>query len=279
MAFTRLLIRFVWVGALLAFTAAAAYGSPVLHYTFPASWDGTDTAVTDLSPAGNHGYADPGAVLSDIVPPGAPAGAKSLKPTTVDNDNAQRGGVGTTNLTLLSNSAVAAAGGFQFETTFMWDGTFNTALWAGVQKIVDYAGTESLQLIADNGNEAVLRFQFDDNPDNSISTTIQPNTWYHVIARFDTQGNVVDGEGNLAGMASLVIDGGTPISGAVVKTPQGDDLARPIGIGALGLLANNFSLVTMHGLIYDASVSLVPEPATLAFLGLGGLALLRRRRA
>ena len=38
------------------------------------------------------------------------------------------------------------------------------------------------------------------------------------------------------------------------------------------LLNNSFSIST------DASITLIPEPATLSLLALGGLALLRRRR-
>src|SRR5690606_24384709 len=97
---------------------------------------------------------------------------------------------GTNAVDLLENSVVAANGGFQFDVTFLWDGTTNQF---ATQKVIDYAGTESLQFVLDDATPGVaqLFFQFDDNPANSVSTTIQANTWYQVIATFDTQGNPV----------------------------------------------------------------------------------------
>jgi hypothetical protein len=87
---------------------------------------------------------------------------------------------------------------------------------------------------------------------------------------FDSHGNSVVG-GNLAGTASLIVNGGAPISAAATKTAQGDTLNRPIGIGQLG--ANFGYLVGFKGQIYNPTVSLLPEPASLTLLGMAGIVL------
>jgi len=115
--------------------------------------------------------------------------------------------------------------------------------------------------------------RFDDSV-NALSTTIQPNTWYTVAMIFDSQGNSVVG-GDLDGVASLVVNGGTPITAAATKTSQGDGLDRPIGVGELGAAFGY--LVGFHGEIYNPSVSLIPEPASLVLLGVASILLLVRR--
>lgn len=246
--------------------AVRAAVTPVVEYNFPASWNGTGTAVVDVSGAGHGGITNSTPALSSaLVPPGAPAGTSSI--TT------NAGGVVTSAAQLLTNAAVAAAGGFRYHTWLYWDGTDSTS-FSHAQKIVDYAGTESLQLTTSAGS-AQLQMRFDDSV-NAVSTTILPQTWYDVTMTFDSQGNAVDGLGNLAGMASLVVNGGAPITAAATKTAQGDTLNRPIGFGELG---SSFGyLVGFKGEIYDPSVSLVPEPASAAMLGLAMTAVAVRRR-
>jgi hypothetical protein len=250
----------------------AAYGwaqTPILSYSFPASWDGTGTVVTDLSAGGNNGSIKVTPSLSPTVPSWAAMGTQSL--------NTSGGSILTDNTLQLNNAAVAAAGGFSYDVSFLWDGTHRSN-WGSVQKILDYAGTESLQLVTSDGGQANLIMRFDDSQD-VLSTVILPDTWYSVSVQFDTQGNTVDGNGDLAGVVSMAINGGSPLSAAATKTKKGDDLVRGIGIGQLAL-ANH--LVYLDGLIYDPSVSLgvtvIPEPTTLSLVGLGGLLLFIRRK-
>jgi hypothetical protein len=204
------------------------------------------------------------------------------------------GGFRTSGTSLLTNPIIAGAGGFTYDTTFMWNGADLTTN-GHIQKLIDYAGTEALQVdtngTAASPGVAALNFIFttQGTPDVSVgpSLQIQANTWYHAVATFDTTGNVVDGSGNLAGIATLTL---TPVGGsdtsaslAVAKTPYGDGAvlgARPIGVGELGFASTTLALVPFQGNIYSASVSLgvVPEPASLSLLGLGATALLARRK-
>jgi hypothetical protein len=240
-----------------SFCGQSLFAAPVFQYTFPASWNGTGTVVTDQSAAANNAHTVGTLALSASVPPGAAAGTQSITTSA--------GGILTDASQLLTNSIVAAAGGFRYDVSFMWDGTDSTS-FGHVEKIVDYAGTESLQITTSAGS-AELEMRFDDSV-NAVTTTILPNTWYNVAMIFDTQGNPVVG-GNLAGVASLIVNGGAPITAPATKTAQGDTSNRPIGVGQLG--ANFGYLVGFKGQIYSPSVTLVPEPTSLMLLGVAGI--------
>ncbi|HNQ74795.1 MAG TPA: PEP-CTERM sorting domain-containing protein [Verrucomicrobiota bacterium] len=249
----------------MAMAAACSWAqTPVLHYGFPDSWNGTGTSVVDLSGAGHNGNVKATLALSSSVPGWATPGAQSI--------NTSGGSILTADTLLLNNASIAAAGGFRFDTSFLWDGT-DSASWGHVQKILDYAGTESLQLVTRAG-EADLNVRFNDNVD-VFSVTIQPNTWYQVSMLFETGGSAIDVDGNLAGTASLTINGGAPLLAPAFKSNFGDSLNRGIGVGQLALSSH---LVFFNGLIYDAQVTLVPEPTSLALVGIGGLVLLIRRK-
>jgi hypothetical protein len=263
--------------ALAAAAGAQAAPTPVVNYDFPASWGGTGTTITDQSSAGNNGFSDGTIALATAVPPGAPGGTESL--------NTASGGILTDANKSLPNAAVAADGGFTYNVSFMWNGT-DSSSFGHTEKIIDYAGTESLQLVTTTGS-ASLQMQFGNNAGVEsipVSMTIAPNTWYNVVLEFNTTGNLVDGSGDISGIASMVVNGGAPITGAATKGTYGDSLNRPIGVGQLG--ANFGYLVGFKGDIYDPSVSLgVPEPSTLSLGLLGGLGSIgmmwkgRRRKA
>ncbi len=256
---------------------AGAYAqTPIFSYQFPASWNGTGTTITDQSAAGNNGVISGTLSLAAAVPPGAPGGAQSINTTA--------GGILTGANMSLANPVVAAAGGFNYSVSFMWNGT-DSSSFGHTEKLIDYAGTESLQLVTTTGS-ASLQMAFADNLGNetvAVSTTILPNIWYNVSLTFDTAGNSVDGNGDLSGIASLVVNGGAAITGAATKGTYGDNLDRPIGIGQLG--ANFGYLVGFKGDIYNPAVSLIPEPSSLSLGllgGLGGLGMMwktRRRKA
>lgn len=273
-------------------TWASAASHTILEYSFPISWNGSGVAA-DLSPAGNNGIVSGSPAVAAALPSGGIG--KSLTTNS--------GGLLTSAATesqLLLNNYVANNGGFSFEAWFRWDGTAN-ASWP-TQKIIDYAGTESLQLFNPSGahqtaNEKV-QFAFNSATDaaNAVSISISANVWYHAIATFNSSGHSIDGSGSLAGVASLSIDSGSGPTTAtlnVTKTNQGDGLNRPIGVGVLGLSGNN--VVNFDGQIYQPTVSLgvipgapdglagvdvvAPEPASLGLAAcLGGPLLLARRR-
>jgi hypothetical protein len=239
---------------------------PVFEYGFPTSWNGTGTTITDKSPAGNNGFYDGTLSLSAAVPPGAPGGTQSI--------NTSAGGILTSATSLLNNATVLAAGGFIYNVSFMWDGTDSTS-FGHTQKLIDYAGTESLQLVTTTGSASLqMAFANDAGAESiAVSQSVLPNTWYSVKLTFNATSMV---GADVAGTASMVVNGGTPITGAATKGTYGDNLNRPIGVGQLG--ANFGYLVGFTGEIYDPSVSLVPEPSTLALGVLGGLSMLLSRR-
>lgn len=251
--------------------------SAIVQYSFPASYNGTGTTITDLSGAGNNGTVRGTPTLSNDVPSGAAAGTQSVV-TNVGNFH-------TTANALLTNSTVQASHGFSFETWFKWDGTATTF---ATQKIVDYAGTESLQLFNPNGASQtageLLQFAFDSQTTTNVlnsSVTLTSGQWYHVVASFNPGTNTIDGSGNLAGLGTLSVDtGGVPTvnTGALTKTTQGDGLNRPIGFGRLGLSNTSGTLVAFNGEMFNPNVSLNPEPASLGLLGLAGVGLFGRRR-
>jgi len=183
---------------------------------------------------------------------------------------------------LLNNTAVAAAGGFNYTLSFNWNGTDSTS-FGHTEKLIDYSGTESLQLVTTAGS-ASLQMVFSDDTgatSTAVSTTILPNTWYHVSLNFNTTGNSLVGN-DISGTVDMNVDG-TDYLGTATKGNYGDTLNRPIGIGQLG--ANYGYLVGFKGDIADVSVSLAPEPSTLALGLMGGIGAFgmmwksRRRKA
>ena len=245
-------ISAIAAGFTLAAAGAHAQTTPVFDYSFPASWNGSGSTITDQSSAGNDGSYDGTITLDAVAPPGAAGGTQSLNTTA--------GGVLTGADLSLSNSAVAAAGGFTYNVSFMWNGT-DSSSYSHIEKIIDYAGTESLQLVTTSGSASLqMVFGGDSSlapnvPETvAVSTNVLPNTWYNVSLTFNTGTNTVDSNGDISGIASLVVNGGVPITGPATKGNYGDSLDRPIGIGQLG--ATFGYLVGFKGDIYNPSVSL-----------------------
>jgi hypothetical protein len=118
-----------------------------------------------------------------------------------------------------------------------------------------------IQAVDAGAGTATLRFGFNDDPamGATLVKPIVPHTWYHVTGTFNSQGNAVAGDGSLAGLATLDVNGNS-ISENVTKTSAGDVSNRRIGVGNFS--ASSAKLLEFHGDIYNPSVSLVPEPAT-----------------
>jgi hypothetical protein len=270
----------VAAGFALAAVGAQAQTTPVFTYGFPASWNGTGTTITDQSSAGNNGTSNGTIALAPAVPPGAAGGTESL--STVS------GGIVTGVDASLANSTVAAAGGFTYNVDFLWNGT-DSSSFSHTQKLIDYAGTESLQLTTTTGSATLGMSIGGDTaaaPDvDVVSTTILPNTWYDVTMTFNTEGNSLVG-GDISGVVDLYVNGSLVSTAAATKGTYGDSLDRPIGIGELPV---GTDLVGFKGDIYAPSVELgvaaVPEPSSTALglvAGLGGLGMIwkaRRRKA
>jgi hypothetical protein len=276
---------FTPMSAVVAGCALAAVGahaqSPLFDATFPASWNGTSTTVVDQSAAGNTGFQSGTATYTTTaVPPGATGGSMAL---------GGKGGIKVTPAELLDNTDVANSGGFSYNAEFLWNGAV-----ASNQKVIDYAGTESLEI---NGATGVLSMSFgtgDGNADTGgtdvpvVSTTILPNTWYNVTMTFNTGGAPLVGS-DISGIASLYVNGNLVSSAATTKGTYGDSLDRPIGIGEFGY-GHTTSILGLNGDLYSASVDLgvdtvVPEPSSLALGVIGGLSSLgmmwngRRRKS
>lgn len=235
---------------LLLFCAACmtqAAATSLCYYTFPASYNGTDTAVIDQGPLGNNATASSSINAYSFVTPFDPTGSSATDGSfdcTVPND------FKTDAVKLLDNNTVAAAGGYTFDVWFKWDGT------AGGAKIIDYAGTEVMSL-----NSGTLIFGAVNNPGynwGSISTnSLQPDTWYHAVGVFDTEGNSVDGDGGISGKMRLFVDEEKVAEMNWGKGTYGDGLNRKIGFGTHPTSAEKF-----QGLLYNPHVLLgVREPA------------------
>jgi hypothetical protein len=255
----------------IAVSGAHAQNTPIFKASFPASWNGTSTTVVNQSGLASGFQSGTASFTTAVVPAGSPVGTGSMGLTGI-------GGIKVTPNGLLNNAIIAAAGGFTFDIQFLWDGTDSTS-FSHIQKLVDYAGTESLQLITTAGSAQLqMTFANDTGTESTpVFTTILPNTWYDAKLTFD---NTSLAAGDVTGTASLYLNGSLMASASATKGTYGDGLNRPIGIGEFGY-GHTTSIIGLHGDIYSANLFYngpVPEPSTLALSALGGLGLILFRR-
>jgi hypothetical protein len=214
------------VAAVFGMAACAqASISPVFHADFPASWNGTGTTVLDQYGTSNVGFQSGtthATYTTATVPPGALAGTGSM---ALDGS----AGIKVTPNSLLNNGSVLAHSGFTYDIQFLWDGTDSTS-FGHVQKLIDYAGTESLQLFTASGS-ATLQMNFNDGG-VAVSTTIAPNTWYDAKVVFNNTSLDLDGS-SVDGTASLFLDGTFLSSASAIKTTYG------VGRGRVGRFGDN----------------------------------------
>jgi len=266
--------------AVFALAASAAHGqafesSTLFSANFPASWNGTGTAVADLgglAPAGFQSGTTP-TYTTSIVPPGATAGTGSMGLSAT-------GGIKVTPNGALLNANIANGGGFAFNIDFLWNGGFSSS-YGGAQKLIDYAGTESLQIVANNATTATLEMAFANNAGvetDLLEYTINANTWYNTSMVFNTYGAALNSNGSITGTANLFVNGAQIFAygESATKGAYGDGLNRPIGIGEFGY-GHTTSIIGLDGDIYSASIDAVPEPSSIALSALGGLGLLGMR--
>ena len=236
----------------MAVSAAQAALTTVIDYRFPDSYDGSSTTITDLGGAGNHGTMD--------TTGGYLAGDRPSAFATGGSITGAAGGHGVTNaIDLLDNTLVETNGGFTMDVWFQWEGTYTDQ-----RKIIDYAGTENLRT-----QNSKIEFAIS-NSGTVLSADIVADQWYHVVGEFDTLGNTIDGNGDIAGEVRLWLDGTLVDSSAATLTDFGDSLNRGIGINHHPTGSEYFNPLV--------SLGVVPEPATMSLLALGGIAMLRRRK-
>ncbi|QDU56856.1 PEP-CTERM motif protein [Aeoliella mucimassa] len=257
--FTKL-PRFTRVLPCLALSAIAMFASPaqaelvpVFSYSFPASTDGTNLTITDLSTTGNNATLDGETTLVDDRPAGFDSSLMSL--------TGSAGGHGATDaIDLLENSIIDDFGGYVMDVWLKWEGTYTDT-----RKQIDYAGTEFIRT-----RDSSVQFGFNDSA-VVLSYPIEADEWYHVQGIFDTGTNETDAEGGLTGNAYLIVnDRLVDYELNVTKSSFGDSLDRAIGINRwAGANAADWN----QGAIFNPSVSLgalpIPEPSTTALMLIG----------
>ncbi len=204
--------------------------SPVFEYQFPASYDGTTTTLTDVSGAGHHGVLEStGAFLPDFRPDGFTSGGSI---------HGLLGGYGkTAGIDLISRSLIAANGGFTMDTWVRWDEEDLVEGVVPTTQIISYAGTEALMAVS---GHLAMNVYLADELDNYVQhlkfgPVIEVGRWYHIVGTFNSEGNTVDGNGNLQGELFFIVDGQVQDTENVIAGPLhsiGDDIDRQIAINA-----------------------------------------------
>lgn len=252
------------------------YGIPVpKHPVFRYDYNSSETLPTIPDDSGQgHPATGSAAVYAENTPragfptPLLPGGMpKGTGDRSLDTSN---GGIVTTATNLVNNSLIAQAGGFTMET---WVYRLRDTNASGLEKIIDIAGCYRLQLTPTTD---VVSFTLANG-----SATLPVGEWHHLAAVFDTLGNQMAANGDLAGVARFYFDGmqlGTDTA-TTLSGSNDTSYLQTRGIG-LGRHPSN-SGELFQGLLYDSRMVLgvlspgefllkVPEPSSL-LLGSWGL--------
>lgn len=260
-------------------TAGSAHAVPLFAYQFPMSADtlGPESPVVDLSSAGHSATAylfagdPPGSGLSDNVPAGRSGSSVDFTPRL------RR--IATNDADLLTTTSIVDSGGYTLDT---WINASSFPTGNNRFKIFDYAGVDSLRLAPGSTTTKATLLFGNVTSFTTLANVIERDTWYHVVATFNTAGNLPTadttyaGEKKVSGLATITVDGTITASSTILKSGQGDKLDRGIGVG--GHPTSNGE--TFAGYLYDPMASLgVPEPGAVGLIVAASTErLLRRRR-
>jgi MYXO-CTERM domain-containing protein len=256
---------------------------PVLRYDYNSSDPLTN--IMDSSGAGNNGVATAGVAYSTDIPAiDEVAGLARLGTGNASADLTMGSGMRSIDIGLITNPDIAANGGFTIET---WvKRTADTNL-TSIEKIIDLGGLYNLRVIPSTD---LASFNL-----NGATFDLPLDEWHHLVGVFDSEGNDLQGNQDLLGVARFYVDGEQLGAEAVVTLGGANGTSflntRPIGIGKHPTI----DIEHFRGLLFDTRVTLgalspgefglaqapaIPEPATgmLAMMGLGALLGWRRRR-
>ena len=246
----------------LGLLSVSAYAGTVLHYDFS---DGTGTTATDLSGSGNDG------TLVGFADTSADAGSFG----------ASEGWVTGGGLSFLDDDAVSYVETPLNLSALPGDFTLEfQANYAGSESWTPAIGSNAGGCCAEaiffgihqNLENVEVRLQDSGGPIGPHPWTAPDETLHHVVMVFDSATNDVE-----------VFADGTSIGTA--NRPA----ANMAGVTSQFRIANTGWAPSEQwgGVLYSVAISdtklapgsfVIPEPTTIALLGLGGLALLRRRR-
>lgn len=197
----------------------------------------------------------------------------------------------TTTENMLGHQAISDAGGFFWETWIKR--TADTPLQD--QHLWNPEGTHSIELTGSNAVQLAVRAQGvsqDGSPNATTTTALPLGEWHHIAAVFTVTTPLAPGADPavdpLIGDYALFIDGvqsGVTIAGRdwnAISFPGAnleDDVA-PLSRQKHGIGTTNFGTpgFQLRGELANTQLALLPEPASAALLGLGGMMVLARRR-